>query len=219
MPEIREFTQAEVCGEQLTLLAEKAVYWEKERLLLIADLHLGKGNHFRKHGVPIPSSSSESNWEKLERLFQLDQLQRVVFLGDLFHSNYNEECAILGDIIASYPHLNFELVIGNHDILDDRMYEDIGLKVYQTELVIGPFIFTHEPLEEENEFYNLAGHIHPGIRLKGKGRQSLRLPCFYFGKKSGILPAFGALTGLQILRPKKSDQFFYIISDQVEKAN
>ncbi len=48
---------------------------------------------------------------------------------------------------------------------------------------------TQEPL------YYFSGHIHPGIRIRGMGKQALQFPCFYFGSSYAILPAFGKFTG------------------------
>ena len=67
--------------------------------------------------------------------------------------------------------------------------------------------------EVPETYYNLAGHVHPSIKLRGKARQSLRLPCFYFSDQNGLLPAFGKFTGTAIIRPKKTDQIFAPVSD------
>ena len=81
---------------------------------------------------------------------------------------------------------------------------------------MGPFLLCHEPMEEApTDSYVLCGHLHPGIRLVGKGRQSLRLPCFQFGPYQGILPAFGQFTGLAMIEPEEKDQIFAIAEDQV----
>ena len=47
----------ELNGVQFDLLHEKALWKEDERLLVIADVHLGKVSHFRKHGISIPARS------------------------------------------------------------------------------------------------------------------------------------------------------------------
>jgi uncharacterized protein len=82
-------------------------------------------------------------------------------------------------------------------------------------LTKGPFNFIHEPPVEkiESDQYIFAGHIHPGISIEGLGKQSLRFPCFYFGKKYAVLPAFGRFTGLYPVRRKKEDKIF-AIADQ-----
>ena len=72
-------------------------------------------------------------------------------------------------------------------------------------------------IPEPSKLYNLAGHIHPAIKLKGKARQSLRVPCFYFGNENGILPAFGNFTGTASINIKKTDNVFVIAEKEVIK--
>ena len=208
------FKTVSIQEEELSLLPEKAIYWEAKKLLLIADLHLGKSMHFRKNGIAVPAKAENKNWEVLHQLFEHIQPERVNFLGDLFHSTYNQEWEVFTELITSYPNIRFELTLGNHDILDPTLYEHSKLKVFD-KLIEDPFIFTHEPLETKSDFYNLAGHIHPGVQLKGKGKQKHRLPCFYFGKTEGILPAFGSFTGLATIKVKKSDQVFVVAGKEV----
>jgi metallophosphoesterase superfamily enzyme len=94
------------------------------------------------------------------------------------------------------------------------------MQVHERELKIGPFMLTHEPLENSrDDFYNIAGHIHPGVHLSGKGRQSLTLPCFCFGKHQGIMPAFGSFTGLAKINPKKDDRIFVIAEGKILKVD
>jgi metallophosphoesterase superfamily enzyme len=97
--------------------------------------------------------------------------------------------------------------------MSDLQYERHQVKVYPS-LMVENLLLTHEPLEiVPDGQYNLAGHIHPGARLVGGGKQALTLPCFYFGKRQGILPAFGSFTGLYRVRIKKDDKV-YVIADK-----
>jgi metallophosphoesterase superfamily enzyme len=138
----------------------------------------------------------------------------------LFHSHYNPEWESFGELIKHFRSTSFELVIGNHDIMSDQQYSRKGIVVHQ-QLRVGPFLLTHHPLEESRRtetegspgYYNLAGHLHPGVTLRGGGRQSVTLPCFYFGRHSGLLPAFGAFTGLARIKPRKEDKV-YVIADE-----
>ena len=41
-------------GERLQLHADRALYWPARGRLLIADLHLGKGDVFRRAGIAVP---------------------------------------------------------------------------------------------------------------------------------------------------------------------
>ncbi len=208
-----------LCEEFLDLLPQKAIYWKRERALLMADLHLGKVNHFRKSGIAVPSKANEKNLELIIDLIKATNPERVIFLGDLFHSHYNSEWEVFGELINYFQTVSFELVIGNHDILGKNQYVRKGITVYD-ELCLPPFIFTHHPLENlDDQFYNLAGHVHPGATMYGKARQSVTLPCFYFGKQQGILPAFGIFTGLTRIKPKVGDGVYLIVENNVVKVN
>ena len=145
------------------------------------------------------------------------QLERVFFLGDLFHSKYNADFLLLEDLIRKHPLKKFELILGNHDILDPSTYKGMGMIVHHDHLSLGPFIMSHEPTEFESG-YNLAGHIHPGVKLKGQGKQSLRAACFHFGKDKGLLPAFGSLTGLHTIPVKKGDKVYLVVEGRVIPA-
>lgn len=195
------------------LSSQKALYWPSRKILLIADLHLGKVNHYRKAGYPVPTKANEENTAVLIDLLNHYKPERIIFLGDLFHSHYNEEWEVLGQVIRHFRSVSFELVMGNHDIMSTLQYERHKVMVHREELLIDELLLTHEPLKTPVEgVYNLAGHIHPGAKLFGKGRQALLLPCFYFGKSQGILPAFGSFTGLYPVRVSRGDNV-YVIAD------
>lgn len=202
-----------VCGEELVLLPEKAIWWPAQQTLILADLHLGKSMHFRKAGIPLPLLSQQKDFVVLEKLLQTPQLKQVLFLGDLFHSSYNSDWELLGQLISKHQHLHYTLVQGNHDILHENEYKRFGFEVFDF-LHLGPFLFTHEPVENPST-YNVYGHIHPGVRLAGGGGQRLRLPCFFFSEKYAVLPSFGKLTGLFALAPKKTDRIFAISEDKI----
>lgn len=207
--------QVELAGEKLMLSPNKAMFWISERKLIVSDLHLGKVSHFRRNGISVPTQARFSNLIQLELLIREFEPQSVLFLGDLFHSNYNLEWDEFGRFIQAFEQVDFELVEGNHDIMHPKHYQKYQIKVYANGLISGPFIFTHIPLDQHGHHYNLSGHIHPGVRLTGKGRQSLKLPCFYFGEHSGILPAFGDFTGKFMLKPNRKDRIYVVTGQQV----
>jgi uncharacterized protein len=207
--------QVEVSGEKFELFSQKAVYWKEQSALLVADLHLGKVNHFRRAGIPVPVKASDKNLEILIDLIHTTKPERVICLGDLFHSHYNPEWEMFGEVVQHFRAISFELVIGNHDIMSRLQYERKRVAIHD-KLQMGPFLMTHHPLEEvEGGYYNLAGHIHPGVILRGGGKQSVTLPCFYFGNKLGILPAFGMFTGIARIVPEKGDQVFVVADEKV----
>ena len=204
-----------VAGEKLELHPLKAVYWPSQDCLIISDLHLGKAKHFVKAGIALPARALESkNIDRLQRLTEFYRPKKIILLGDLFHSSYNTAWEQFCKYTRDYPNVEFVLVEGNHDLLDRENYEAARLKL-RLKYAVGPFIFTHEPIEGKHKLYNLSGHIHPGVRMQGAAKQTARFPCFFFGKIAGLLPAFGAFTGLMTLSPKKKDQVFIVAEEEV----
>lgn len=196
-------------GAKLRLTSHRAIFWEQEEILIVSDLHLGKAGHFRKHGIPVSRNIHLTDLQVLHDLIQEYKPVQVIFLGDLFHSQINREWDDFLDLIASFDFVNFTLVEGNHDIL-----EEYPSSIAVTPLLeIPPFSFTH--IKEASSLYNLSGHIHPGVLIRGKGRQSMTLPCFYFSDQHGLLPAFGQFTGIKKIKPKKDDQVYVIVEDTV----
>jgi len=168
----------------------------EQEILLLADIHLGKAAHFRKSGIPIPDSIHADDLQRLLHLIQHYNPKRLIILGDLFHSNYNNSWEVVRQFFADNFDPRPELVLGNHDILEEQHYS--FMHIHKAPLAISPFLFSHEPMypESNTPLYNLCGHIHPGVVLRAPARQSLRFQCFYFGENTGILPAFGKFTGM-----------------------
>jgi len=206
-----------IANEKMHLLAEKAIHLPDHDMLLIADLHFGKVEHFRKNGIGIPSGTSDKDYDKLRKLILKMKAKDVIFLGDLFHSDFNNAWFGFQKLIKELKDYRFHLVMGNHDIMDIDKYKN--LKVCH-QMEVGNLILTHEPLDVIIEDkYNLCGHIHPGVKLRGKAKQNLRLPCFYFGKHTGILPAFGSFTGLHVLKPLEGDTVYVVNGEVVLEVN
>ena len=155
-------------GTDLILLPQKAIFIPDLDILLIADLHLGKVNHFRRSGIAVPGAVNNKNLEILIELIRNFTPKRVVFLGDLFHSHYNEEWEALGQVVRHFNSVIFQLVLGNHDIMSALQYDRCRLEVFE-QMELDPFLLTHEPLSNiPNNKYNIAGHIPHGVKLSGK---------------------------------------------------
>jgi DNA ligase-associated metallophosphoesterase len=207
-----------LANQELWLLPQKAIYWPDKRIVFIADTHLGKISHFRKKGLAIPAEAQKNNYQRLFDLVLQVQPKKLYFLGDLFHSEMNSEWMAFKETIGHFPNCEFHLVNGNHDILQAISYKQAKLQCHLESIQIGPFWLSHEPEEAPEGLYNLCGHIHPGVSLKGKGKQRLRLPCFFFKEKQGILPAFGDFTGLYTIKPQASNRIYLIVEEKVIDA-
>lgn len=205
-------------GETLCLLPQRAIYWPAQQALLLADPHLGKAAHFRRHGVPVSGAVMQRDLDTLSHLVAQWQPQHLYFLGDLFHSQYNREWERFCAWMAAFAGQGY-LVRGNHDILRPAHYEAARLTLIEGYHDLGPFRLIHELPDPEacdaDTPYCLAGHVHPGVALNGGGRQRLKLPCFHFGTRGGLLPAFGQFTGLYLIQPQEADQVFVVVEDRV----
>ncbi|HKL17781.1 MAG TPA: ligase-associated DNA damage response endonuclease PdeM [Halalkalibaculum sp.] len=205
------------------LLPQKAIYWQKKKILMIADLHIGKSGHFRKHGIPVPGRVNTSNIDRMDELIQEVEPEHLIILGDLFHSRANKEWEQFQSWRKKQPKLEVSLVIGNHDILPSSAYHSSRINLFKR-VTIDSFLLIHDLNEigadkDITNHYILSGHIHPAVQLKGKGRQSMKLPCFYFGHEQGILPAFGQFTGTHVIEPRKGEKVYTIADSQILDMN
>ncbi len=204
--------------QDLLLLPQKAVYWQQQKALIAADIHLGKVGHFRKAGIAVPLNMEQSDLAMLSDLIYEHRPEKLIILGDFFHSDMNADWDWFILWRSQFPRLEIILIKGNHDIIDDAYYQRLNITLYDR-LLIGPFLMLHHPLNDEMqqqaEGYVLCGHIHPGISLVGRGRQHITLPCFAFGSKQAILPSFGSFTGKVAIRSNKSDRIFAVAKDKV----
>ncbi len=203
-------------GEQLLALPEKALFWPAERTLFVADLHLGKGAAFRAAAYPVPEGSTAATLDNLTRLMEAHSVTRVVLLGDLWHSKWGRDAGMrtrFSNWLSRHRSAEIILAVGNHDARSGDL-EAEGLSVSSEPIALGPYLCTHHPQELAGG-YVLSGHIHPSVALEGKGRQSMRLPCFWFCDRYAVLPAFGELTGTATVAPCRTDSVLVIADGKV----
>ena len=208
-----EILVLQIDNNTFELLPQKALFWKEKETLIISDVHLGKASHFRKNGIAIPMESGLEDLNQLDYLLSKHLPRRLLILGDLFHSTYNQEWEYFGLLRKKHHSIECVLVRGNHDILQMNHYERHNLLVYQNSLQVDNIIFAHDVIEIADHEFIITGHIHPGFVLYGKGRQLLALPCFYKKKNSLIMPAFGGLTGLAHM-PKNSEAEIFVLTGE-----
>jgi DNA ligase-associated metallophosphoesterase len=201
-----------ISGNTFILHPSGCIFWKEQNMLLIADVHLGKVAHFRKAGFAVPPNSISGNFKQMDNVIGFFLAEKICFLGDLFHSVINNEWAVFEDWINKIS-VNVILIAGNHDIINPENYRRINIPVV-SEWVLDGFLLTHHP-EDREGLFNFAGHIHPGIKLRGNGRQSVKLPCFFKKENQLILPAFGDFTGTFLLVPTKNDCVYAVTKDEV----
>lgn len=191
---MRELT-IEVAGETLALHAERALFWPRMRWLLIADVHFGKDAVLRRAGMAVPAGQTAGDLQRIDALIDHYRPAQLLVLGDLVHGHAASDTPWVDEVRrwrARHDAVAMCLVAGNHDRHFDA--RQLGFERLEGRLCEAPFAFAHAP-EEKPGPYLLAGHVHPGTTVRDGWRRH-RLPAFRFGPRYGLLPAFGALTGL-----------------------
>jgi DNA ligase-associated metallophosphoesterase len=209
--------EVEIRGERISLLPERAAYWQRASTLLIADPHWGKAATFRASGIPVPSGTTREAIDRLNQLVTRTQSKTVVFLGDLLHAREgrsHDMFAALAEWRSSNMTVDVQLVRGNHDKRAGDPPSELGFTCVDAPHLADPFVFAHQPTRSEDG-YVIAGHVHPGIRIYGAGRSRARLACFVVGADCMVLPAFGDFTGLADVEPDAKDAIFAVAEDRV----
>ncbi|MGH6785303.1 MAG: ligase-associated DNA damage response endonuclease PdeM [Novosphingobium sp.] len=176
-------------GDEFALVQGRALWWPRERALLVADLHLEKASFFARLGQMLPPYDSRETLERVAAAVGETGARRVLTLGDNFHDEGGParlEPHAAGMLAALTRATDWVWITGNHDHGD-------GGGTFVRELEVGGLLLRHQaqPGEVRPE---LSGHFHPKLRLTLRGRQVVR-PCAVASETKLILPAFGALTG------------------------
>ena len=198
-----------VAGETVLLLAEKALYWPRPKMLVVADIHFGKAASFRAQGVPVPRGTTSQNLAALDALMAAHEIAHIMFLGDFLHARAAHATATLAAMLAwrlRHPALKLTLVRGNHDRHAGDPAASLAIEMVDEPYAMAPFSFCHHP-DIVTEGYALAGHIHPSFLLATRF-DALRLPCFVVGPQRMILPSFGAFTGGFLITPEAGDAIY-----------
>lgn len=207
----------DAAGESLLCLTQHALVWPAQRTLFVADVHLGKAASFRAAGVPLPSGHSGHDLDRLSSLIDVHHAKRLVILGDLVHTQTSYTAALdrkFRDFRSRHGDVNMLLVRGNHDLHAGDAPASWGLQVVAEPFAVGPFACCHEPHAAAGMGYELAGHLHPAVRLQ-TAREGVTLPCFWQHAQGMVLPAFGSLTGKYVVRLKMDESAVVVAGTQL----
>ena len=184
-------------GEEFALTSGNALYWPRERALLVADLHLEKASFYARHGQMLPPYDSRETLERVALAIRETDARRVYTLGDNFHDSHGStrlEDHAAGMLAALTRATDWVWITGNHDpAMEARSGGTIA-----DELEIAGLVLRHRATAGETR-PELSGHYHPRLQITVRERH-IRRPCAVVAEGAGtggrmILPAFGALTG------------------------
>ena len=188
-------------NEEWLLIESRALYWPRERALLVADLHLEKASYFAARGQPIPPYDSRETLERLALAIRATGARRVITLGDNFHDSAGLERLephARGMLDALTKAVDWVWITGNHDAaLEAKCGGTLA-----DELELSGIVLRHRARAGEHR-PELSGHYHPKLKLSVRNRRIVRA-CAVMSANDAtgescsgrmILPAFGAFTG------------------------
>ncbi len=177
-------------GAALVADPDGALYWPREGVLAVADLHLEKGSSFAKRGVLLPPYDTAATLARLAAVIMRYAPRCVIALGDSFHDGGGPDRLADADrtqLGALQAGRDWIWITGNHD---PEPAQNIGGQ-FGGALAIGALMFRHIPSGSAGE---IAGHLHPVARVSHRGRAVSRR-CFAADALRMVMPAFGAFAG------------------------
>jgi DNA ligase-associated metallophosphoesterase len=190
-------------GADLALDLSGALWWARERVLAVADLHLEKGSSYAAHaGRLVPPYDTAQTLRRLQAVVRRLRPAMVICLGDSFHDRHAgsrlapADAAVLRALIEGQRWI---WISGNHDPAPPP---EFGGEIVE-EMAQAGLTFRHQaasgsPGGGESE---ISGHFQPVASIATRGR-GLRRRCFTVGHQRLIMPAFGAYAGgLNVLDP------------------
>ena len=171
-----------------------ALWIERERALVVADLHLEKGSAFAERRVLLPPFDTAATLARLAVVIARRNPRVVVALGDSFHdirAGGRMSDVDRDGLRALTAGRDWIWIAGNHDPAPPTGLGGEPL----AEMRLGPLTLRHEPggaLEADGG--EVAGHLHPAARVWSRSG-STRRRCFVEDAIRCVMPAFGAYAG------------------------
>jgi len=215
MPATPKFAQIEIAQQTLRLLPGGAAHWTDRDTLLAADIHLGRSAAFRRQAIYLPHGAESADLAKLAALVRKTSAKRLIILGDLFHAREGMSADTLtrfGEWLEGLP-CQVVLVEGNHDRRARRYRDDWPLTIHRDPLIEPPFVLAHEP-EASPDGYVLAGHLHPGVKVRDAAGCAHRAKAFWQTGDFLVLPAFGATTSAGAI-PRAPGHRLFVCTDEL----
>jgi DNA ligase-associated metallophosphoesterase len=204
-----------ISDQEFVFDCRRTVYWQRKKILIAADLHWGKTQYLRNHGVAITDQVFEEDLMRLSRIMDDYETEVLLILGDLIHHEKSLSKGIVEKVAWFRHHNPCELVLvkGNHDSYA-KFPESWGI-VEEKDFYIGNFYFSHE-YDAMKPGFQFSGHIHPMLKLSS-GFDTLRLPSFILTEEYCLLPAFSHLTGGQDVKLEKGQTALVLVDEGLEE--
>ena len=172
-------------------IVDLCLYLKKEKVLILADTHIGYEESLNKQGVLIPRFQFKDIIERLEKVFEkVGNVDKIIINGDIKHEfgTISEQewrhTLRLIDFLSKYCN-EIILIRGNHDTILGPIAKKRNIKVedyikFRDILVIhGHKIPSKYVLKGIKTI--IIGHEHPAVTLKEESRVET-YKCFLKGK-------------------------------------
>lgn len=201
-------------------IIDLALFFKKQKALVLADLHLGFEEYLNKKGILIPRFQFKDIIKKLKGILKKTKPEIIIINGDLKHeygSIYTTEWKYILDLIDFlFKHTKQIIIIkGNHDVILEPILRKRNLEIKTSYSFDGIYITHGHRIPESKEFDKaktiIIAHEHPAIALKSDTRTET-YKCFLKGKYKRktliVQPSFNLLlSGTDILRGRMLSPF------------
>jgi len=170
----------EITDMTLKILTDRALLINK--MLVIADLHIGLETDIYRSGIAIPSQIKNIG-KRIKKLIKQTKAEHLIILGDLKHQVPGITKQELREIPLFLDKLSKDIKItivkGNHDAgLENMTNIEIspssGLKISDYGFVHGHSMFSDELLSCK---YIIMAHVHPAIEFKANMKEPCWIRC------------------------------------------
>lgn len=198
------------------VISDLALWIPEERVLAIADVHLGYEEALNRQGVLVPREQFKHTVQRLQPLLERHKPKTIVVNGDLKHEfgrisgqEWKEVLKLL-DLIARHC-THIVLVEGNHDTVLGPLAGKRDLKVCKS-FTAEDVLFIHGDAIPDGKLLKgvktvVIGHEHPALGLR-EGERTEPFKCWLLGKWRRrniiVMPSFNLVTeGSDVLKEKQ----------------
>jgi len=204
-----------------------ALFLEKEKTLVIGDLHIGYEEALNKRGLLVPRVYFKEMMQNLEQVLLEVKPRLIILLGDVKHEfgtisrqEWKEALFLLDYLLAK---AKVVILKGNHDKILGPIARKKEIELKES-LSVGEILLCHgdKLMPAKNAAFKKAktliiGHEHPAIGIRDSARIE-RYKCFLKGKYKRkdiiVVPSFSLVTeGTDVLQEKLLSPFIKNIDD------
>src|SRR5438309_11494037 len=173
-----------------------ALWLKEEDAVAISDLHLGFEAALAEQGVSIPRFQRREILERLARLLDAYDPERLIIAGDFKHEfskNLSDEWVEIKQVLRFLQQRTEPIVVrGNHDNFLATILGDLRMKLHDR-YDLGGYTFVHGHEEVQALGTIVMGHEHPAVKLRDALGATISVPAFLVAERVIVLPAFSPL--------------------------